>query len=81
MSNNYNGRHIASTELSEQGFPFCPVCGGVLFYDDQHMLNEFKPDESDEKVVTYLHCADCERDYEVVNTDDGGYEFIDISRY
>ncbi len=81
MSNNYNGRHIASTELSEQGFPFCPVCGGVLFYDDQQMLNELNPEESEEKVVTYLHCADCERDYEVVNTDDGGYEFIDISRY
>ena len=81
MNNSYNGRHIASTELSEQGFPFCPVCGGVLFFDDQQMLNEFKFGEPDDKIVTFLHCADCERGYETINTEEGGYEFIDISIY
>lgn len=81
MNNRYNGKLVASTELSEQVFPFCPACGGVLYYGDQQMLNNFVPEESEEKVVTYLHCADCESDYEVVNTDDGGYKFIDTSNY
>lgn len=81
MISSYNGRHAASTELSEQGFPFCPVCGGVLFYDDKQVLNESTAEVSEDNVITHLYCADCERYYEVVYTDNGDYKFIDISRY
>lgn len=83
MKDKMNCRHIASSELSEQGFPFCPKCGGVLFYQDQQMLSTLQegvPEEND-KIVTYLYCADCERDYEVIDNEDGGYDFLDKSRY
>lgn len=43
-------------------------------------LQEGVPEEND-KIVTYLHCADCERDYEVIDNEEGGYDFIDKSRY
>lgn len=54
-----------------------------MFFQDQQMLNAFKENVSEEndKIVTYLHCADCERDYEVIDNEDGGYDFLDKSRY
>lgn len=70
--------------LSDQGFPFCPACGGVLYWDDDRTKSErgmvAEDDPHAGETVNMLHCADCEREYDLFYTDEGP-ELIDVSTY
>ena len=47
----------------------CPVCGGRLVWDSDENANEARTEysEDDSAIVSYYHCANCGRDYEIAD--------------
>jgi len=73
-------KHTDSKDLSNQGFPYCPHCGGVLYWDGENDLDEMVDIEPGEPnpIITHIHCSGCNEDFDVTSNNDGGYDFVDI---
>lgn len=74
----------AGLKINENGFPFCPKCGGNLYWNADFMASELglidDDDTANDDVVNCLHCPDCDRDFYHICKESGS-EFIDVSTY
>lgn len=67
--------------LSENGWPTCPKCGGILHWNADFMASELgqtdKDDTENNDVVSCLTCPNCDSDYYYRQA--GRYDLIDFS--
>ena len=70
-------------KLSEQGFPYCPVCHGILYWDDSitkgeiGMVPEFSAESDD--IVHCLQCHNCEREFYYMQDNNEEETLVDVS--
>ena len=73
-------------QLSEQGFPYCPDCGGTLSWNGDFQASElgYVPEDTpleDDPVINSLTCAneDCQKTFDIM-FENGAYHLLCVSK-
>lgn len=64
------------SNLSDQGFPYCPYCGSPLHWESDYMLTEcgYLPETTPlegDSAVNVVSCPDCGKIFEIENGGNG----------